>query len=482
MKKIFKSLLVLVMCVCTCLTFVGCGETKWSETTNNTEGVVSNGGMLVHHSKNDEHWLYFINGTKTNNEANNKGKNVQAGIYRVKTDAQGNILYKEEPTTAASDDKKEDKKEFLKIEPVVQSLVGFDDASLFIFGDYLYYATPCKRNNSDGDMLFGRTEFRRYDLVNKQSQLIYTSKASDDTLTYTYYKQGKNLNLVVYEKNSALLTSISIGNQIKTVFSKTDVKSAVLSDNFGEVSNVSESVADCYIYYTLSYDAESTVTTGVRVFRILPDGKEEKKISEGKDVTLLSVREGSLIYSYNEHIYAQNILNSTTELLFTENQIVCYNSYDNIIFVKDGGKICALVYDNGAIRRIKWVPGESAKDNIVDIYDDLDSDDKVGFIGVDGDYLIYQLSNLMYKVKYKNLTAGEENREIKLSTTKFNEPTENSLLIAETVNGYLYGLYTDTNVTYMYRISLTTPRELGETNDDGSYVEVGAAEFVGVKE
>ena len=203
MKKLFKSLMVLVLCVCTCLSFAGCGEVKWSETTNNNANVVSNGGATVYHNG----WLYFINGTKTVNEQNNTGKNVQAGIYRVQTDAQGNVLYKE--TTAKAKDDKE-VKEFKNMECLVQNLAGFDNGSLFIFGDYLYYATPSTDKNDEGSMLTGKVTFRRYDLVNKASQSIYTTKASDDTVNYTYYKQGATLNLVVFEKNSATLTSIKV--------------------------------------------------------------------------------------------------------------------------------------------------------------------------------------------------------------------------------------------------------------------------------
>ena len=45
-------------------------------------------------------------------------------------------------------------------------------------------------------------------------------------------------------------------------------------------------------------------------------------------------------------------------------------------------------------------------------------------------------------------------------------------------------MYTDSSskVTYLYRIRIQTPREAGETDDDGKLKEVGAAEFIGIKE
>ncbi len=468
MKKFFKCCLVLVLCVCTCLGFAGCTKTKWSETTNDTSNVVSNGGVVCYY----DGWLYFINGTKTNSEANNTGSTIQAGIYRVKTDENGNILYKE--TTETSDD--EETKEFLQIEPVVKSLVGFDEGSLYIFGDYLYYATPCKDKNKDGTMLFGKTEFRRYDLVNGGDQLIYTTQASDDTITYAYYKQGTSLNLVVYEKTSAILTSLKVDKKVVQNFKKTDVQSAIMSENFGE--SVNQTNTDNYIYYTLSYDKDSAILKGVRAYRILPDGTGNQKISEGSSITLLSVRAGQLIYSKDSIVYSEVITEETEQIGFTDQNVVCYTSYENVIFLDDGGKVSALVYDNTTLRLISWNEGTLDYDNVYE----FDADSSVTFIGVDGDYVIYQLSSLVYKIKYKNIEEDEENYPIKLSTTKINAASE--LMAPEIVNGYVYGFYTDSSasVTYLYRINLQTPKELGEKEDDGTYTEVGEAEFIGVKE
>lgn len=475
MKRFLKCFLVLVVCVCACLGFVGCDDLKWSKVTNDTTGVVSNGGVAVYH----DGWLYFINGTKTNNEANNTGTTIQAAIYRVKTDDEGNILYKEtevgEKTSSESDDE-EETKEFLQIERVVGSLVGFDEGSIYIFGDYLYYATPCKDKNKDGTMLTGKTEFRRYDLVNKNDQFIYTTQASDDTITYSYYKQGEALNLVVYEQTSAILTSLKLDSEVTQNFKKTDVRSVVMSENFGE--SVSGTITDNYIYYTLNYDENSTILRGVRVYRVLPDGTGEKKISEGSSVTLIAIRAGHLIYSKDSIVYSEIITESTEQILFTAQNVVCYTSYENIIFLEDSGRVSALVYDNTTLRFISWKNGSLTYDNIYE----FDADTDISFIGVDGDYVVYLNSNLVYKIKYQNVAEGEENYPIKLSTTTINEASE--LMAPEIVNGYIYGFNTDSSakVTYLYRINIQTPKELGETEEDGTDKEVGAAEFIGVKE
>lgn len=464
MKKFLKSFLVLVLCFCTCLTFVGCNNSTWSETTNETKNMVSNGGVVLYH----DGWIYFVNGTKEISEAVNNGNNTQAGIYRVKA-TDGTIDY-------LKNDKGEETKSFEKIEPVVKKLVGFGKGSIFIFGDYLYYTTPSDKKNDDGEMLTGKTEFRRYDLVNKGDQLLYTTKASDDTVTFTYYKQGTSLYLVVYEKTSAILTSVKIGKEPTTVFTKEEVKSAVMSETQGVTTAVGD-FANLYVYYTLDYAEDADIKRGNRVFKIKPDGTKEQLISEGDNISLLSVKAGALIFSDDSKaVYAQKIVDGEETL--SKQNVVCQKTYDNIIFLNEGGNVVALVYDNTTIRKLVFTDGEfDSKNNIYE----FDKNDKVKFIGVDGDYVIYQLSSLVYKIKY-NVADGEENYPIKLSTTKIDDAKD--AMAPEIMDGYVYGFYTDTSakVTYMYRIRIQTPKEAGELDEDNNPKEVGEAEFVGVKE
>ncbi len=483
MKKILKSLFAVVLCVLTCVSFAGCGNIKWSKTTNDTSKVVSNGGTTVYH----DGWLYFINGTKEVSEKNNTGKTIQAGIYRAECDENGNVLYKETPVTQAeSDDEDEEevKKEFKKVEPVVKSLTGFANGSLHIFGNYLYYATPSKAKNDEGDMLTGKLSFRRYDIKNKASQHLYTTKASDDTVSYTYYKQGDNLYLVVYEKNSATLSSYKMGDKVEKAFVKEEVRSAVFSNTNGEVVNSGTNLTDCYVFFTMNAEANKS---GNRVYRNLPDGTSEKLISEGESVSLVTVKEGYLVYQKDSLTYAEKIQNTTTQLAFSEANVVYYGSYENVIYVEENNKLGAIVYDKGVIRKVIWDSSKTLDENVENmqpIFDEFDSDDKVSFVGVDGEYLIYQLSSYIYKVKVLNITPSDEIREIKLSTTKMDEAKDNSLIAPEIVNGFVYGMYTDSKakVTYMYRINITTPKENGEVDKDGVPKEVGEAEFIGVKE
>lgn len=452
MKKFLKSLFAIMICFVSLLTFAGCNKTTLSKTTNITEGVVSNGGVSVTYNG----YVYFINGTKTNNADNNKGKLVQGAIYKAKLDDKGNIVDN-------------------SYERVIDRLVGYKDGQIFIFGDFLYYATPCKDKNKSGEMLNEKTEFRRYDLKKNVDQFIYVSNQSSDTLTYTYYKDGNNLDLLVYEKNNGTLKSIRIGNKMETLFTKENVKSVLFSDNNGENKN-ENSFADNYVFYTLSYEENSSIQRGVRVYKVKADGTGEQKICEGESVTLLTIKAGRLVYSYDSYIYSAKITNGEDTLGFEIEDVVCYKNYEDIIFLEDEDNT-VLVVDNDNLCIVSWKNSTAPKTVITDFA----NGDNVKFIGVEGDYLYYQYSKSVYKIKFRNATE-DEMIEIKLSTTSMDEAAD--LIAPEINNGYIYGMYTDSSkkTTYLYRINLLTPEERGEKDDDGKSKEIEEAEFIGIKE
>ena len=460
MKKVLKSFILVVLCLCTCLTFAGCGKVKWSEVTTNTEGVLSNGGIVL--TSTNDGWLYFINRLKTNSEVNNEKSNVQAGIYRVKTDDKGQIIYKEN-TAKASDKDKEETKEFSQVERVVDHIVGYEEGSVYVFGNYIYYATPCKDVNDEGEMLINKTEIRRYDIKNKASQKLYTTKQSEDTITYGYYVQNNALYLVIYEKNVESLTSVKLGKSAKTVFVKNGVKSAILS----EVAN-SNKFAEKSVFYTITDPDNGTI-----VKRILPDGTGETQLSKDKEVELLHVKGDFLIYSLNDNIYHKKVDAYTEELPTEEANVICHENYEHIVFdVEKEGQtyVNALVYKDTTIIYLGWENGECVTYDIIKRFNE---GEKVEFIGVEGDWVVYKHQSTICKSQFKNVTDSDNKKPVELSSTKFDEAKE--LMAPEVMNGYVYGFVTDssTSTTYLYRISLETPE---------NPAELPKAEFIGVKE
>ena len=121
-------------------------------------------------------YLYFINGTKTNDGTGNQtGKVVKSAIYKAKCDEDGNVVLNSDGSIA-------------QISQVVSSLVGFSNGSLHIFGNYLYYTTPNNGKNNKGEVLYYQTCFYRYDLTTGASQRIYTTvqNSTSEEIQFTY--------------------------------------------------------------------------------------------------------------------------------------------------------------------------------------------------------------------------------------------------------------------------------------------------------
>lgn len=467
MKRFFTCLLVAVICVITSFSLFGCSP-KFTGFSNDTSKVVSNSGIAVEY----DGYLYFINGTKTTSESANIGNIVQGAIYKVKLNSDGSVNY--------SDAEKEEDKELTEVSKVVNALVGFDEGSIHIFGNYLYYVTTSNAQNSDAEVLFGQFEFARIDLISGATETFYTTKTSDDTVSYAYYMNGDNIDFVIYEKNSKLLTSLSINDSITQNFVKEDVESALFSERYGISSKTTSSRvfddADCYIYYTLKADPDGEFPDGNIVRYATSDGEFDEVLNEANEsISLLTIRAGKLIYTVNDYIFADTINDETRKLNYNidnvENfrNILSYVSYDNVMFVEEeNGSITLLVYDGSEIKFISWTKDYP---NLTEetIYDFGSSSVKVAFIGLDGDYLVMTVDGLVNKIKVFNATGSEEIVPIKLTTTKFVDAKE--LMCPKIVGNYVYGFVSESSNNYMYRVSLEIP--------EGSEVE--KAEFIGEK-
>lgn len=217
MKKFLSGLFTVVIAFVFMFSLSGCSE-KHSATTvdtskvASTNGVSTNGGITVIY----DGYLYFVNGTK-DNDGTSSEDNTRGGIARVKINTETGEI------------------DTNTYELLVEDLVGYDNGSMYFFGDYIYYTSPSADVNYKGEVLYYKTRFKRYDLVNKNTQTIYTTNlnSEDEVISFAYYVTGTELNLVVYETSNQTLTSIKIGDTFKTNYVIEGVRSCVLSENYG---------------------------------------------------------------------------------------------------------------------------------------------------------------------------------------------------------------------------------------------------------
>lgn len=470
MKKILKCCLSFVLALTVVFGFTAC-KTKLSSTSVETSkvkvvnGTTTNGGVTVVYKD----YLYFINGTKTN-DGTSLEKNKKAAICRVKYNAETGEVKES------------------SYEVVVDSLVGFANGSINFFGDFMYYTTPCVERNSKGTILYNRTSFMRYDLVNKKSHPIYTTvqNSAEESISFAYYVVGDSLNLVVYEKTNKTITSKKIGDTITENYVIKDVESCVLSENYGACVTEGATVdANNYVFYTKAHEQYHYPNEGVEVYQTSPKTNNSKCISdEGKEVALLCIRAGKLIYSVgDDKIYAQKITGLTeNSLKFTYANQIAHESSENVIFMENkDGSISILTYTAeyvlalynwndshqleykeiaglGKSEKFEFVGVTTIEETVVEDNEEtteIDETDK-DFV----QYVVYIADGAVYKIELARgetadtMELAEYSQKIKLTTSSVKQ-AEGSL-IPEIIGNYLFIFAEDSNKeVYLHKTDLT---------------------------
>lgn len=349
MKRILKSCFVVLIAICFAMPLVAC-KTKTSPTTVDVDkvkvvnGVSTNGGLTVVHGD----YLYFINGIKANDGKSVKN-NKKSAICRVKY----NVTTGE--TTG-------------DIEVVVDELVGFKYGTLHVFGDYLYYTTPCADKNANATVLYNKTVFKRYDLVNKKSYTLYTTElnSSSETVEYAYYVVGETLNLLVYEKSNATVKSFKIDTEVNVNYVISEVTDCVLSENYGKPVTSLSVDANNFVFYSKSPEKHDAQQTGSRVFKTSPTKDDSTLISKGASITLLSIRAGKLMYTYDSVVCAQLITASKNETLLLDKSNCVSRADVKGIYIENyklvgEGESAKLVKSEGDITVLAFTEFKDAK-------------------------------------------------------------------------------------------------------------------------
>lgn len=484
MKRFFKGLVCCVIAVSCVLGFSACKKkisdtsVDYSKTVYN--GQQTNGGITAVYNG----YLYFINGTKTN-DGTKLTKNTRSAICRVKLNSDGSLA--------------ED-----SYEVVVDNLVGYDYGSIYIFGDFLYFTTPNSAKNYEDTTLYYQTKFMRYDLVNKKSYNIYTTKqnSSDEKISFAYYIDGSSLNLLVYETTNATITSIKIDKKPTTNYVISDVKSCVFSENYGKcVTSGASKDANSFVFYTKNYTDNDANKTD-KVFRTSPTKDDSKKIYDGNlTLSLLSIKKGSLYFSAKDDntaetkIYSQAITGSNDALDINKATIISHVTYTNIIFYENGDTVSAVCYNDSDNEVTVLTKNPSNRYEVIPVVvDEITKSDDFAFIGLynfkeqindnndapeydEVTYLLYVDSSTIYKIEVlRNGEPSQYTNKVKLSTSTVSAPS--NLLIPEVIGEYVYIFAkqvdedkNDTDFVYLFRAKITV-------NDDSK----DRAEFVGIKD
>ncbi len=229
MKDMHKKLLSIAAAATltvSAFSFAACGDdyytgdalTGYQSTDSKAE---SNGGFAV---KKDG-FVYFINGAEENTADNEYGDVVKGSLMRI----------------ADSDLQAGDYSKAETVVPMLFVAQNFD-AGIYIYGDYVYYATPTTDKNLSGDVENTWIDFKRAKLDGSETMKSYYFRLEDNTSAYRFVEDENGVVYCLYEEDSALK---SFNTSTKKT---TTLVSGAKSSFFYDVKDPTSP----YVYYTMS--------------------------------------------------------------------------------------------------------------------------------------------------------------------------------------------------------------------------------------
>ena len=412
MAKWFKNIAMLACCfMAVFFVFTGCngsGMAKFQENPAVTDDVYGNGSLAV--TKGE--YLYFVNGyisySSVGDKNNGTGDSEYASLYRVKLDANGHVV---ENDKEYDEDGKEifDETQGIKdVDILCKKVVGFESMGLYIFGDYIYFATPNNEKDSSLNMQTSLVDFCRTKIDRSSGiEKLYTTTADNTKVSYAMYQVDNEVVLLV--KDDAKLIACKIINGKSQGYRV--IENSITSVAFPKYSSSTDVVTDLdkSVYYTRaidsSKDSEKDLTGGNVLCKLLiKDLSTEKLRADNKTTYSVLSTNGNFVAVSKTNNDLEDTLSGEVFAITnfakesTDKQI-SKNAYTTILPVATDLGLQIIAYDstNKAIYKLNGVASDAQN-----IYTG-----EATLVKVEGDYVYFIASSQLYRVNYVQGTDAE---------------------------------------------------------------------------
>lgn len=476
-KKIIPIILCIMLAALGAL--AGCGGESYSKIKvqgkQDTGYVVQgNGGISVQYGN----YVYFVNGyagyEDTDGEQNTWPNVVKGGLYRAELCGNSvNRDYGKDFVPAANENavvkgfefassvgkgQNDEDIDVVSVQPIAPKRIGtagYSDGGIFIYDDYVYFASPNNEKNKSGTVQTTKTDFFRAKLDGSKVNKIYTTaNDGNDTSPYAFYKYDGAVYLVA--KDGSDLVSVKIANKIdKKVTIAKNITSVVLPYSQIYYSGMNENTLDHFVYVLRSVTDDDRQKSGNVIEIMRPDGKSGGVYhAQDNTDTIEAVRDGLLFYR------------TTSD---AKDNKINYDSLHNFLmgndeYTENGKKVEACsVYGDKAYRKY---------------YSSMKEDDENLRVQIDGTVL--STSSISdYTSTYCFRPSGEQSNnvymlgvksgEVELRSTLNNTVTilNGTATILNVVDEYMY--YTDSEngisrVRWDYPASENAPEKISDSD------------------
>ncbi|MBO7508626.1 MAG: hypothetical protein J6T39_03185 [Clostridia bacterium] len=393
LTRISTFLLVLVMCV---MTLVGCAPNANINLPESTSPVSGNGGLAVQKGE----YLYFVNGYKSVSslsDGNNKGGDKYSAIYRAKlTDDE--LSYDEDGN-------------LVDCELIIDKICGFEKTALYIFGDYIYYATPNTDKVVSDESIssnFELTDFYKAKLDGSQRTHIYKTNETSDSTKFAFYKvNGVNdVYLALYDGSKLVFVNCTT----KAVSTISESISSVAMPAVADYNALNNqiSVGASYVYYTRSGNDDESLSSG-NVFCAAKIGENKEIVlasgvntytvkSANNDAIVFTKKSGSDLNANNYAIkYAYDADGKIALDLQNGGVRLDATAHDNVLLCTFEDGNCVGMVAKNASNKLAYF------NCIADTITILDEELELTPVALNGNYVYaYDSNNSIYQINYKN--------------------------------------------------------------------------------
>lgn len=382
MKKFAKILICLILCVFA-FGLAACGKKDSFVYPKSSEITYSNGGLAVRKGN----YLYFVNGYQSASsiDANNVPKSFFVGSLMIaKLDGNGNLIKNADGVL---------NDEYYRT--MSDKLCGFEATNLYIFGDYLFFASPCLENETDkngGGLANERVVFYRVKLDNSSNvEKIYTSATTNSNLDYEFYSANNSTYLLIFEKGDSIdvddettdrLARINVGG--KKIGKDETIETDINYSSSNTDSNASAIILPGNNAYGNVFYVKASTTNKVTSYALYKynavSNQKTTYYSNQKTFTLKAVADSYVFITQNEQYST-----SSVDLLksnFNENGssfstcITNLQNYDtDSLTIANDGTIFVLkgnaIYASFRAKELLKLPEEESAPKLLGVYNNL---------------------------------------------------------------------------------------------------------------
>ena len=394
----FMVIFGLCLMLLVCFTFGACSSSNaFKDGPSKDDIVIGNGSLAV--TKGD--YVYFVNGYKNYSEVddqNQEGKVTYSALYRIKMNEKGNPESVDKKYDEDGNEIFDGSRALKNVDILASKVVGFDYVGLYIFGDYIYYASP---NNGVNKDLQTETQYvsffkRKIDRSGK-AELLYTTKAEGSKISYNMLEFDGNVYLSILDDTTLVV--------LKNGKEKKEVK-GVTGASFATYTTSQETVTDFNkdIYYTrdLNEEKDSNLSGNVLCKFNLSSMTNHDNIFSDNDstITLKLAGHTKLYYEKKQKSDSTSTLclfaatGAQNNVLLVEQKLTA-NQYNNYYLLQDQtNKV--LVNNGSSILTV-------GKNGLTTVYSG-----SATVVGVKGQYVYLTTSdNKILRVNYENVQTPE---------------------------------------------------------------------------